>query len=64
MNQRNDPGIATLIDLHDQIIDQGDGYWDRHASDSGVAYEFQNAHQLLADFFNEVDRVLKEVKSS
>ena len=24
---REDLGIATLIDLHDQIIDQGDGYW-------------------------------------
>jgi len=121
--QQNDSGIATLIDLRDQIIDQGDGYWvkieawqvavskefphgirysltlhepygerilgydnahalkptnkfkyagtrlpydhkHRHASDSGVAYEFQNAHQLLADFFSEVDRVLKEVKRS
>ncbi len=24
---RKDPGIETLIDLHDQIIDQGGGYW-------------------------------------
>ena len=24
---REDYGIATLIDLHDQIIDQGGGYW-------------------------------------
>jgi hypothetical protein len=24
---RDDPGIETLLDLHDQIIDQGDGYW-------------------------------------
>ena len=22
-----DPGIATLIDLHGQVIDQGQGYW-------------------------------------
>ncbi len=22
-----DPGIETLLDLHDQIIDQGGGYW-------------------------------------
>jgi hypothetical protein len=22
-----DPGIATLLELHDQIIDQGNGYW-------------------------------------
>ena len=31
-----------------------------HARDHGVAYEFKDAHQLLTDFFIEVDRVLKE----
>ena len=24
---RDDHGITTLLGLHDQIIDQGDGYW-------------------------------------
>jgi hypothetical protein len=24
---REDPGIETLLELHGQIIDQGDGYW-------------------------------------
>ena len=24
---KSDPGIETLLDLHAQIIDQGDGYW-------------------------------------
>jgi hypothetical protein len=28
----------------------------------GVPYEFKDAHQLLADFFAEVDRVLSEVR--
>ena len=113
--------LRTLLDLHEQIIDQEDGYWikieawkvvpnkhiphgirytltlhapsgkrilgydnahaiklkgkkyagqrlvfdqkHRHAADKGVTYEFRDAHQLLADFFNEVDLVLKEVKS-
>jgi len=32
----------------------------RHAKDKGVAYEFSSAVQLLADFFEEADRVLKE----
>lgn len=118
-----DYGITTLIDLHDQIIDQGGGYWikiearlvdasidiphgirysltlhepygkrilgsdnahavkppkkfkysgmrlpydhkHRHISDKGVPYEFKDAHQLLSDFFLEVDRVLKEVRES
>lgn len=34
----------------------------RHATDQGVPYEFKDAHQLLADFFAEVDRVLSEVR--
>ena len=34
----------------------------RHISDKGVPYEFQSAHQLLQDFFEEVDRVLKEIR--
>jgi len=118
---REDHGIATLIELHDQILDQGEGYWikieawrvvasagiphgiryaltlheprgkrilgydnahavkptakfkfsgqrlaydhrHRSATDKGVPYEFQNAQQLLEDFFSEVDRVLQEVK--
>lgn len=115
--------ISTLIDLHDQIIDQGDGYWikieawrvdpsafiphgirysltlhapygkrilgydnahavkppkkfkfagmrlpydhkHRHVSDKGVPYAFQDAYQLLSDFFKEVDQVLQEIKRS
>lgn len=118
---RKDHGIDTLIELHDQIIEQNGGYWikieawkvaatediphgirysltlhepygkrilgydnahaikppkkfkyagrkltydhkHRHVSDKGVPYEFQNAVQLLADFFAEVDRVLKEIE--
>jgi hypothetical protein len=27
----------------------------------GVPYEFQDAQQLMIDFFSEVDRVLKEI---
>jgi hypothetical protein len=34
-----------------------------HVSDKGVAYEFQDTQQLLIDFFNEVDRILKEARS-
>ena len=33
----------------------------RHSRDKGVAYEFASAEELLKDFFEEVDRVLKEV---
>lgn len=120
--QQLDPGISTLLDLHGQVLDQGDGYWikieawrvevsahiphgvrytltlhepygkrilgydnahavkptkrfkfaghrlaydhkHRHISDKGVPYEFQDAFQLLTDFFQEVDRVLKEIKT-
>jgi len=34
----------------------------RHVSYKGTLYEFRDAHQLLADFFADVDRVLREVK--
>lgn len=120
---REDPGIAVLLDLHEQIIDQGNGYWikieawqveitqdiphgirysltlhepygkrvlgydnshavkppkkfkyagtrlaydhkHRYGSDQGVPYEFRDAHQLLTDFFMEVDRVLEEIRRS
>lgn len=40
-------GISTLLDLHQQVIDQA------------MHYEFKDAHQLLSDFFTDVDRVLK-----
>lgn len=35
----------------------------RYVADKGVPYEFKDAHQLLSDFFTEVDLVLKEVRS-
>jgi hypothetical protein len=115
-----DTGIDTILDLHGQIIDQGDGYWvkidawlidptpevphgirysltlhepygrrilgydnahvarpkkfkyagciitadhkHRNASDHGVPYEFQDAYQLLKDFFADVDRILQKEK--
>ncbi|MBW0171006.1 MAG: toxin-antitoxin system TumE family protein [Hydrogenophaga sp.] len=121
--KKEETGIGTLIDLHDQIIDQGNGYWikieawrveptrfvphgvrysltlhepygrrilgydnahavkppkkfkyagtrlaydhkHRHVSDKGVPYAFQDAYQLLSDFFAEVDQVLKEIQTS
>lgn len=34
----------------------------RYSRDKGVAYEFTSADQLLKDFFDEVDRVLEEVR--
>jgi len=34
----------------------------RHSRDKGVAYEFTSADELLADFFDDVDRVLKEAR--
>ncbi len=36
----------------------------RHISDKGVPYEFSNAGQLLEDFWNEVDRVLKTLEKA
>jgi len=33
----------------------------RHTSDSGTAYEFKSAQQLLEDFFADADRILAEL---
>jgi hypothetical protein len=112
-------GITSLLDLHQEVIDQGDGYWvkieawevqasdavphgvrysltlhnprglrilgydnahamkmrsgysgrklaydhkHRSASDPGIRYEFKDAHQLLSDFFKDVDRALTAEK--
>lgn len=114
--------LDTLLNLHDSIFDQGNGYWvkieawrveatkgiphgvryaltlhepygarilgydnahavkvsknfrfagqrlpfdhkHRHISDQGVPYGFQSASQLLEDFFKDVDRVLREVRT-
>ena len=35
----------------------------RHVTDQGVPYEFVDAHQLLSDFFIEVDKVLATVQA-
>ncbi|HCH22829.1 MAG TPA: hypothetical protein DE179_00855 [Oceanospirillaceae bacterium] len=36
----------------------------RHSTDKGITYEFTDAHQLLSDFFSEVDQVLQEEMKS
>ena len=36
----------------------------RGLRDKGVPYEFVNAYQLLEDFFNNVDKILKEYRRS
>ena len=121
MAMHQESGIDTLLELDQQILDQGNGYWikiearrvtptkeiphgirysltlhepygkrilgydnahavklpkkfkfagqrlaydhkHRNIYDQGVPYEFQNAYQLLMDFFAEVDRVLEEIR--
>ncbi len=112
-------GLSTLLDLHQSLIDQEDGYWikieawevatsqicphgirysltlhnpkglrilgydnvhavktssrysgrklpydhrHRNAEDVGIRYEFKDAYQLLSDFFEDADRVLRRAK--
>jgi Family of unknown function (DUF6516) len=109
-------GLSTLLDLHQEVIDQGDGYWvkieawevevsdgvphgirysltlhsprglrilgydnahsvrsragysgrklaydhkHRNSTDPGIRYDFKDVHELLSNFFVDVDRVLK-----
>jgi len=35
-------------------------HWHRHAADPGRRYLFESPEKLLADFWKQVDRVLKE----
>ena len=116
MNKR---ALSTLLDLHQELIDQEDGFWikieawevdvslaspygirysltlhnpkglrilgydnahavksgsgyrgrklpydhrHRNAEDTGIRYEFKDAHQLLSDFFEDVDKALRKAK--
>lgn len=34
----------------------------RHMSDKGIPYAFQDAQQLISDFFDDVDKALEEIK--
>ncbi len=36
----------------------------RHQNDEGVPYKFQSAERLLEDFWNDVDRVLRQFDHS
>ena len=35
-------------------------HWHRTGADEGRPYEFKDAETLISDFFDEVERVLKE----
>ena len=39
----------------------GADHWHRDAADKGRPYEFKSPELLLEDFFNEVDRILREL---
>jgi hypothetical protein len=67
-------GIAYSLTLHNRTgkrllgFDNAHGvgkreqfdHWHRHGGDAGRKYEFETPNQLLADFWREVDRVIKE----
>ena len=58
-------GVRYTLTLHEPYGKRILGYdhKHRHIRDKGVPYEFRDAFQLLTDFFQEVDRVLKEIKT-
>jgi hypothetical protein len=35
-------------------------HWHRDEADQGRPYQFETAEQLIADFFDEIDRILRE----
>lgn len=34
-------------------------HWHRNATDEGRPYRFETAEKLIADFFDEIERILK-----
>ena len=64
-------GLQVLLDMNNLILDQEDGYWIKIQAwevqvsrdvPHGVRYAFTSIFQLITDFFEEVDRILIEVK--
>lgn len=45
-----------------RFVGQGPAFdhWHRNATDKGRVYEFVSAERLIADFFDEIARILKE----
>ncbi|RMD59119.1 hypothetical protein D6833_11970 [Candidatus Parcubacteria bacterium] len=46
--------VSSLRNINQQVI--------QYSKDKGIPYEFKDADQLLKDFFEDVDRLLQEVK--
>ncbi len=57
-----DNAHAVKLKSRNRYIGQRVEYDHRHrtSNDSGVPYEFIDAHQLIKDFFEEADEVLKK----
>jgi hypothetical protein len=36
-------------------------HWHRNETDEGRPYRFKDAEKLIADFFDEIERILEEV---
>lgn len=60
-----DPGIATLIDLHEQVIDQGGGYWVKIEAWYGeVSQSIPHGIRYSLSLHEPHDKVLKELRGS
>jgi len=55
----NGQDLDTLIDLDGVIIEQAGGCWTKFEVRQVQATEFVDGHQLLKDFWFEVDKTLQ-----
>lgn len=37
-------------------------HWHQHAKDPGIAYEFESAEQLMADFFDQINQIIESAE--
>lgn len=60
LHGRNGARLLGFDNAHPIDKSPDNDHWHRNRDDRGRKYEFVSPEQLLADFWREVDRILKE----
>jgi len=60
LHNRSGQRVLGFDNAHPFGAQRARDHWHRSVDDSGRRYRFKSPEQLLADFWREVDRILKE----